>query len=300
MKVSVVMPCHNNGALMEHALDSVASQIHPVHEVIVVDDASIDDSADRAARHPAVTRVIRANHRNAAAARNEGLARATGDWVAFLDADNRWHTDHLTRAAALLAGGSDCLFVAPSLASGMPDTGKSEKREGFPAVDDVRGLPDEAFVQWRLRFRWGFPTSGLVASRYRLAEVGGFNVEQLRRHDFELVMRLIVGHTWCATPWATWWSRPPRASDISADSPRCAYFALRALTLNHGAYHGETYDRLLRQEARKALVMALRSGNADLLRDATTLARPYLPFSDRAVFSMLTRVSERLRRRMGY
>ncbi len=299
MKISVVMPCHNNGAVLEHALDSVAAQAYAAHELIVVDDASSDDSADRAGRHPAVTCVIRANYRNAAAARNEGIARATGDWIAFLDADNRWHTDHLSRAAALLAGGTDCLFVAPPLASGRPME-RTEKREGCPAIDDVTGLTQEAFVQWRLRRGWGFPTSGLVALRHRLTEVGGFNVEQHRRHDFELVMRLIVGHTWCATPWATWWSRPPRGNDISADGPRCAYFALRALTLNRGAYHGKAYDRLLRQEARKAWAMALRSGNADLLRDAASLAKPYLPLFERTVFGIMNLVPKRLRHRWGY
>jgi len=299
MKISVVMPCHNNEAVLEHALDSVADQAYAVHELIVVDDASSDDSAERAGRHPAVTRVISTNHRNAAAARNEGISRATGDWIAFLDADNRWHTDHLSRAAALLAGGSDCLFVAPPLASGLP-TERTEKREGCPATDDVTGLTQDAFVQWRLRRGWGFPTSGLVASRHRLTEIGGFNVEQQRRHDFELVMRLIVGHTWCATPWATWWSRPPRGNDISADGPRCAYFALRALSLNRGAYQGKTYDRLLSQQARRAWAMALRSGNTELLRDATTLAQPYLPLFDRTVFGLLSRIPKPLRHRLGY
>lgn len=297
MKISVIMPCHNAGRWIKEALRSVAGQQHPAHEVIVVNDASTDDSPERARRMDVVTRVIDVEHRNAAAARNSGIEASTGDWVAFLDADNRWHGDHLSRAVALLSRSDDCLYVAPPAPDEAEDTGVTRRREDFPLAEEATGLGRDDFVQWRWQCGWGFPTSGLVVRRDRLREVGGFDATQRRRHDFELVMRLVEGATWCASPWASWWSRPPKAGDISADRPACAYFALRALAINHERYAGGLYEKLLRREARKAVAVALRAGDHVSVRDTIALAKPYLPAMNRVGVGVLRHLPASVRHR---
>ena len=94
-KISVVIPCYNRAGLIARAVASAVAQSHLPHEVIVVDDGSTDGSAGVAAGLPGPVRVLRQANAGAAAARNAGIATATGDWVAFLDSDDEWHSDKL-------------------------------------------------------------------------------------------------------------------------------------------------------------------------------------------------------------
>lgn len=85
--VSVVVAVFNYGEYIDEAITSAFTQPYRPIEVIVVDDGSTDDSAERAASHRDVT-VIRQPNRGVSAARNTGLAAATGEYVTFLDADD--------------------------------------------------------------------------------------------------------------------------------------------------------------------------------------------------------------------
>src|SRR5215207_9882789 len=91
-RVSVIVPVFNRVKLVGRALDSVAAQTFQDYEVIVVDDGSTDGSADFIQnRGVAKVRVIRCpENRGAAAARNVGVAAASGHYIAFLDSDDTW------------------------------------------------------------------------------------------------------------------------------------------------------------------------------------------------------------------
>lgn len=96
--VSVVIPAYDQAAFIEGCLDSVAEQTWTGSlEVVVVDDGSPDDIGDRAADHLIEPTVIRQKNAGVAAARNRGVAESSGDWIAFLDADDRWTPDKLER-----------------------------------------------------------------------------------------------------------------------------------------------------------------------------------------------------------
>ena len=88
MKLSIVIPCFNQARFIGEAAKSACRQTWPSIDVIVVDDGSTDGSGAIAAEHPGV-RVLWQANRGLAAARNAGLAAATGDIVIFLDADDR-------------------------------------------------------------------------------------------------------------------------------------------------------------------------------------------------------------------
>ncbi|MFF7454744.1 glycosyltransferase [Kitasatospora sp. NPDC008115] len=100
--VSVVVPMYNDSRTVDLCLASVLAQSHPAVEVIVVDDASTDDSAARAAAHP-VTLVRAERNGGPGASRNLGVRHATGDIVFFLDADLAMHPDAVAEAVTLFA-----------------------------------------------------------------------------------------------------------------------------------------------------------------------------------------------------
>jgi len=109
-KVSVVVAAYNAGATIERCVDSLKSLNYPDYEIIVVDDGSTDLTADLAERAGAKT--IRAAHRGLSDARNSGIDAASGEIVAFIDADARADRDWLyhlveaiVRREAVAAGG---------------------------------------------------------------------------------------------------------------------------------------------------------------------------------------------------
>ncbi len=88
--VSVVIPCFDAAPYIRDALDSVLAQSHSPIEVVVVDDGSSDESANIAESYGSPVRVIRQLNQGESVARNRGLDEARGDWIAFLDADDKW------------------------------------------------------------------------------------------------------------------------------------------------------------------------------------------------------------------
>lgn len=103
MTVSVVIPCYNRAHILGRAVESALRQTVSPHEIIIVDDGSQDNSAEVARQFGAPVRVICQENAGAAAARNRGLAEATGEWIAFLDSDDEWATDKLERQFAAAA-----------------------------------------------------------------------------------------------------------------------------------------------------------------------------------------------------
>ena len=104
MKVSVILPVHNGERYLADALQSVLEQTRPPDQIVVVDDGSIDRSAQIIKGFGAAFEVIYLfqEKKGPAAARNSGLERATGDLVAFLDCDDLWAPGHLEQALTVL------------------------------------------------------------------------------------------------------------------------------------------------------------------------------------------------------
>src|SRR5439155_1711594 len=101
--VSVIVPCHNGARFLAEALDSALAQTHPATEVIVVDDGSVDDTPAVLTRYAGRVRLLRqSRNRGPSAARNVGLRVARGEYIAFLDADDRFLPDKVARQAAVL------------------------------------------------------------------------------------------------------------------------------------------------------------------------------------------------------
>lgn len=119
MRVSVVVPCRNAARTVGDAVASAFAQSEPPAEVVVVDDASTDASADAARQ--AGARVIRnASRRNAGGARNAGIDATEGDLLGFLDADAVAPADWLERARLAFAGDPTIVGVGGRIVNGRP------------------------------------------------------------------------------------------------------------------------------------------------------------------------------------
>jgi len=114
-RITVITPAYNVGRFIGEAMDSVLAQSFGDFEYLVVDDGSTDDTAEvigqRAAADSRV-RLLRSNHAGACHARNVAVAEASGEYVAFLDGDDRWHPRFLQEQLSLLeSAGPDVAAV---------------------------------------------------------------------------------------------------------------------------------------------------------------------------------------------
>jgi len=102
--VSIVIPAHNHAAYLGEAMRGVCRQTFEDWEAIIVDDGSTDQTGEVAAQclqDPRI-RYVRRTHQERSAARNEGIARSSGPYIALLDADDCWLPDKLAKQVALL------------------------------------------------------------------------------------------------------------------------------------------------------------------------------------------------------
>jgi glycosyltransferase involved in cell wall biosynthesis len=95
MTVSCVIPTFNRLGYIRRAIDSVLAQTVPVDEVLIIDDGSTDGTTDALkAEYGTRLRVVRQANTGVSGARRRGIQEARGEWIAFLDSDDVWTTNH--------------------------------------------------------------------------------------------------------------------------------------------------------------------------------------------------------------
>lgn len=108
MKFSIIIPLYNKAPYIRKALETVCAQTYRDYEIIVVNDGSTDDSALVAESYLQHAEgicytIISQDNAGVATARNRGVKHASGQYMAFLDADDWWEPDYLARMAELIA-----------------------------------------------------------------------------------------------------------------------------------------------------------------------------------------------------
>lgn len=188
--VSIVIPCFNAADTLEKAVDSVLRDGYPDIEILIIDDGSSDDSltvAGRLAAQDARIRVEHQDNRGVSAARNKGIALASGALVAFLDADDYYLDDSLSRRLEnLLAHDEDSLIGTFCPAIMVNDVG--EQLFEF-ALFDYR-LPDGR-LYYTSTFGSAFNPSCVLIKKDKLTSVGGFDETLSGGEDYELWHRLM-------------------------------------------------------------------------------------------------------------
>jgi peptidoglycan/xylan/chitin deacetylase (PgdA/CDA1 family) len=174
--ISVIVPCYNQAHFLTEAIESILSQTYPHYEIVVVDDGSTDNTAEVAGRYPGV-RCVRQDNRGLAAARNTGLSKSNGDYLVFLDADDRLLPHAIEAGLACLRAHPECAFVAGRCArirsDGQPlPTTEDAGLDGDPYSRLLSGCPIlvPAVMYRRATFQVfpGFDTSMSAAEDYHL------------------------------------------------------------------------------------------------------------------------------------
>ncbi len=190
--ISVVIPCYNAERYIGATLDSVLAQQWPDLEIIVVDDGSKDKSVELVrSRYPSVRVEVQANG-GVASARNRGLALATRQLVALVDADDIWLPGKLAAQVARMQAVPGCRMSYTAW-------------QVWPCVEPV---PDPAYLaalvaqaaepRWQGASGWIYPellldcvvwTSTVLAERTLFQEIGGFDTSLRIGEDYDLWLR---------------------------------------------------------------------------------------------------------------
>lgn len=197
MDISVVIPAHNAVGYIGRALHSVLTQVPGPSEVIVVDDASTDETRERAKyAESSILRVIRRESSGPGgyAARNAGIEAASSTWIAFLDADDEWLSGHLSELRKL----HEWFPAAVLLSTGWRVIGARQQTEAnhYTARYGSRGahrLELSTFVSRWASGRAPVWTSASCVRKDVLKDVGGFPEGRcVRGGDVDTWLRIML------------------------------------------------------------------------------------------------------------
>lgn len=162
--ISVIVPVFNGEQFLDEALQSILDQTYRPLQILVVDDGSTDRSAQIAERYSGV-HLLRNTHRGLGATLNAGVTHATGELVAFLDADDRWRPEKLMQQATVLRNQPEIDMVFCQL------------RQFQTSLDN--GVAHQVFAPPQP----GIAKMCMLARRFVFVAVGAF-YEDTDRHDF--------------------------------------------------------------------------------------------------------------------
>jgi len=185
-EVSVIIPAYNAAAYLESAIHSVLDQTYGDLEIIIVDDGSTDNTGEVAASFGEQVNYLLTANLGPSAARNLGISRSTGRYIAFLDADDWWFPRKLALQIGILSNNPDISFVCADWFNGETgDEPRISVLSGYKAYEQTASFDlmfEENFVN----------TSTIVVERRKLPQEGPF-MESLRgAEDRHLWLRLLA------------------------------------------------------------------------------------------------------------
>jgi len=191
-RVSVIVPCFNAADYVGQALDSALGQTHGNVEIIVVDDGSTDSTPEVLAGYADRVRILRQQNSGSAAARNRGIDAATGELIAFLDADDFWFPDKLQMQVSHLMSCGDCgvvycgwLALSADSDGRFPQPVRSAPNVGEDLID-----PDRSGWLYHLLLQDSVVhTSTAVFRRDVIESVGRFDESLRRGQDLDYWLR---------------------------------------------------------------------------------------------------------------
>lgn len=221
MRISVVIPAFNAAEWLPGAVTSLRRQTRPPADIVIVDDGSTDATAAVARELGSDIRLVQQENRGLAAARNAGEAAATGDWLVFLDADDRLFPHALDALAA--STHAPGIGLAYGFVLARIETPEKARLHSFPYAVGVPPHPAEAHFWWN-----AITTPGAALIKRSLhRDVGGFDEAIRHLEDGQYWMRcgMISAFAHCDTvvldkSWTT--------TSLGASFGRNAWFRIKA------------------------------------------------------------------------
>jgi glycosyltransferase involved in cell wall biosynthesis len=191
LSISVIIPAYNAAGTIVRALNSVLAQSLGPHEIIVIDDGSKDDLAAVLQPYADRVRLVRQQNSGASAARNHGARLAQAPLLAFLDADDFWHSQKLEIQAAAFSARPETAYCW---------TAGRRWRDGDadPTHDSVpKNLAAPIYVTdfAKIFARPYLGTPGIVIRRDVFESLGGFRENLTSAEDIDLWLRAAYGRT---------------------------------------------------------------------------------------------------------
>lgn len=195
-RVSVVITTFNQASYIGEALGSVLVQTYPLHQIILVDDGSRDDTRAVVAPYRDRIRYVRQANHGVAGARNAGVAAADGDLIAFLDGDDVWAPDKVERQVAAAAAYPAAALIATD---GVEFEGEQDLGGHLLGRGVRERLAGRVSMEWdcydSLVARNLIPTTSQVAvPRWALERVGASDRRYATGSDWDLYLRLARDH----------------------------------------------------------------------------------------------------------
>ena len=183
--VSVVIPTYNYGHFIGEAIESVLGQTVVPAEVVVVDDGSTDGTAEAVREFGERVRYVRQENAGVCAARNRGVAETTGEFIAFLDADDIWEPRKLEKQLGKFA---------EDAAVGLVHCGMREFDSETGETLGVTTDGAEGGEVWRTLLLWEAPAingpGAVMVRRTAFEEAGRFDTAMKVGEDWDLCYRV--------------------------------------------------------------------------------------------------------------
>lgn len=198
MRIAAIIPVYNRPSVVVEAMQSAADQTHPPECLIVVDDGSSDDTADRAEawirdrRPPFRAVVIRQDNAGPSVARNRGAQEAGDvDVLAYLDSDDLWPRDYLARVAAALSD-------HPEAVAATADRLNIDLTTGERSLLRCDRVAPRA-TRWMLvKGPPGTPNTAFRRTAFELC--GGYEPQFRTGQDYHLLLRISLLGRWLHLP----------------------------------------------------------------------------------------------------
>ena len=181
--VSVIIPCYNQGHFLGEAIRSTLDQTYPRVEIIVVDDGS-DDRTPEVARSYSGVRYVRQDNQGVSAARNAGFTLSRGEYVVFLDSDDRLRPEAIAANLAILDRERGAALCFGRTVQFHPD-GKTNPAANWVGV--------EPYLDLLCRNPISCPGSAMYRRRV-LDSVGGFDPSLVPAEDYDMYLRIARTH----------------------------------------------------------------------------------------------------------
>lgn len=197
MNISIIIPTYNDAGTIPQAISSALGQTVSVDEIIVVDDASTDDTEAvvRAFDDDRIQYVKHDRNQGGSAARNTGLERASGDYIAYLDADDEWLPRKLEKQLDVLESRSDD-WVAVHCDRAWDVSLRSKVAFALSTIVGTKesNPPKEGgdeLIKEVLTLNLSTGASTLLVERETVEAIGGFDPEFPRHQDWEFLIRVL-------------------------------------------------------------------------------------------------------------